>query len=197
MPRLSQARKQVQEFDWNDIREDEPPAPAYLRWLTKNISLDDIEFHDTTGEYEIGNGYLSICHIFSKYGFDGAPDIVISERCTPPLLQVGIDVRKTPTERDTWQATMKLLSASQVSDTPTAFLITDLRQHWEFMWLLPGIIMNCKVGLDDGVVLLEEMARPYISPDPDPNTVNSDAPFMQRCSTTQEAVSGGYGWRKH
>lgn len=53
------------------------------------------------------------------------------------------------------QAIAKLVVVSIASKYRVVILLTDLKSHWQFFWLVPAVVMSCKLDRPSAVPLLE------------------------------------------
>jgi hypothetical protein len=180
---IHQTGKKAQEYEWALPYD----RYSYLKWFIRNIDIpdDDAVFYD--GRYDKCDAYDQLLLTpleYCGYEVNGTLDMTIRKKRTrssnPAFgMRVGIDIRKTFDASDTWRTYVKAIAANQLSQIPTVLVLTDLRQRWQFIWLLPGVIMNCIVGLNEGVALLEAMAHPI-----DPNSYSNadpNASYLRRC----------------
>lgn len=128
--------------------------------------------------------FLSTDLVSSRYPLKGTLDGIIVDKAyvedsnTTAGVRIGIEMKKTATEKDCIQAIIELLATEIFSDIPVVMVPTNLKQYWQFFWFSRGNVVSCKLDLRRAVTMLEGILRM------DPT---DQGPCSNRC-TFQKAI---------
>ncbi|KAF8416587.1 hypothetical protein EV426DRAFT_721711 [Tirmania nivea] len=150
---------------------------------------------DTQGEIEenvrAANNNSFLNYTFgeggSKYVLKGTTDVVILQNAyvrSSNLLggmQVVVELKKQVGDQDTRQATLELISANVFSNYGVMVLLTDLNEHWHFLWLTKETrIEEIVLGLHCSVALLEDILH---------GRGSEEKPYSTRCNMEDIAAA--------
>lgn len=96
------------------------------------------------------------------------------------------------------QAIAELVTANIASKYRVVIVLTDLKSHWQFFWLVPTAIMNCTLDRSSAVPFLEILAADTATEVPS-GAAADDPPYQGRCGIRHllglREGTGGKDWR--
>lgn len=176
--------KRVAPFTWGPGKED-AHIDQYLKWFKRQVTVpDDVEFYCASRQ----RNFLSTTLASSQFDLNGTLDVVVVDRVyvednnIPAGVRVGLELKKVVGANDYMQAITDLVAASIASKYRVVIVLTDLRSHWQFFWLVPTAIMSCKLDRSSAVPFLEILASETDTTVPSGVNAATDPPYRGRCS---------------
>lgn len=181
---LSVPPKHATPFTWGPGKED-AHSDQYLKWLKLHVTVpDDVEFYCASRQ----QNFLSTTLASSRFNLNGTLDVVVVDSAyvednnIPAGVRVGLELKKVIGANDYMQAIAELVAASIASKYRVVIVLTDLKSHWQFFWLVPAVVMSCKLDRSSAIPLLEILASDTNTTVPSGADAVADPPYQGRCS---------------
>lgn len=175
--------KHVAAFVWGQGKED-AHTDQYLKWLVRHVTVPgDVEFYCASKQ----QNFLSTALASSQFNLNGTLDVVVVDSAyvkdnnIPAGVRVGLELKKAVGSNDYMQAIAELVAANIASKYRVVIVLTDLKSHWQFFWLVPTAVMSCTLDRSSAVPFLEILAADTDTGVPSGADPADDPPYQRRC----------------